>query len=47
MRLCRYVKENQMKIGFYDPYVKSGYEKTLGVDRYDSLDNLQFRLYYL
>ena len=34
------MKSFKMKIGFYDPYVKSGYEKTLGVDRYDSLDNL-------
>ena len=30
-----------MKIGFYDPYVASGYEKVLGIKRYESLDDLK------
>ncbi len=29
-----------MRVIFYDPYVVSGYEKTLGVERVDSLDEL-------
>lgn len=29
-----------MNIGFYDPYVPSGYEKTLGVQRFDSQEDL-------
>ena len=29
-----------MKIGFFDPNVHNGYEKTLGADRYDNLDDL-------
>ncbi|MDP2685110.1 MAG: C-terminal binding protein [bacterium] len=29
-----------MDIGFYDPYVVSGYEKTLGVKRFDTIDEL-------
>lgn len=29
-----------MNIGFYDPYVPSGYEKTLGVQRFDSQEYL-------
>lgn len=30
-----------MEIGFYDPYVVSGYEKSLGVKRFETLDELQ------
>jgi C-terminal binding protein len=29
-----------MNIGFYDPYVPSGYEKTLGVQRFESQEDL-------
>jgi len=34
------MREFKMKIGFYDPYVNSGYEKTTGVKKYDNLDDL-------
>ena len=34
------MKAFKMKIGFFDPNVNSGYEKTLGADRYDNLDDL-------
>ena len=29
-----------MNIGFYDPYVPGGYEKTLGVQRFESIEEL-------
>lgn len=35
------MKSFDMKIGFYDPYVASGYEKVLGIKRYESLDDLK------
>jgi phosphoglycerate dehydrogenase-like enzyme len=30
-----------MEVAFYDPYIVSGYEKTLGVKRFDSIHDLQ------
>ena len=35
------MKAHNMKIGFYDPYVESGYEKVLGIKRYKTLEDLQ------
>ena len=29
-----------MNIGFYDPFVKSGYEKTIGIKKFDNLIEL-------
>ena len=34
------MKSFGMKIGFFDPYVSSGYEKAIGVGRFDSLEDL-------
>ena len=30
-----------MKVGFYDPYVTDGYEKVLGIKRFNTLDELK------
>ena len=35
------MKQFNMKIGFFDPYVSSGYEKVLGLKRYNSLNDLK------
>ena len=35
------MKHFDMQVGFYDPYVCSGYEKVLGIRRYESLDELK------
>ena len=38
--LARKLKLLNYNVGFYDPYLKSGYEKILNIDRYENLDNL-------
>ena len=35
------MKAHNIQIGFYDPYVESGYEKALGIKRYKTLEDLQ------
>ena len=35
------MKNFNMQVGFYDPHVGSGYEKVLGITRYESLDELK------
>lgn len=35
------MKHFNLHVGFYDPYVTSGYEKVLGIKRYESLDELK------
>ena len=29
-----------MEVGFYDPYIPSGYEKTLDIKRFDTIKEL-------
>tara|TARA_A100001011_G_scaffold394757_1_gene487921 strand:+ start:2414 stop:3418 length:1005 start_codon:yes stop_codon:yes gene_type:complete len=35
------MKNFDMQVGFYDPYVGSGYEKVLGIKKYETLDELK------
>ena len=35
------MKHFNMKVGFYDPYVTDGYEKVLGIKRFNTLDELK------
>lgn len=35
------MKAHNIKIGFYDPYIESGYEKVLGIKRYKTLKDLK------